>query len=296
MLTEASPAPFQPLPEALRLNRTAWALCGLLGVVLLAIYFPTLRWTTQILLSSEDMAHGLFAPLVALYIAIEKRHEILAAPASPSMWGVLILAVAGTVGVIATLGNSATFQRAAFLASLTGCIVLIGGFPALFRLKFPLLLLLFTFPLPQVLYAEITAPLQSWATFFSEKVLTLAGFSVLREGNLLELPHYRLSIVEACSGIRSLITLAFFCLLYAYFWERRTSARLAVVALSIPAALILNVTRITATGILGETNPKFTLGIYHEALGWACLALAFGLVLVLHRGLRYVYRSIASRP
>ena len=295
MLTEASPAPFQPLPEALRWNRTAWLLCGLLGVVLLAIYFPTLRWTTQILFASDDMAHGLFAPLVGLYIAIEKRHEILAAPASPSMWGILILSVAGTAAVIATLGNSATFQRAAFLASLTGCIVLIGGFPALLRLKFPLLLLLFTFPLPQVLYAEITAPLQSLATYFSEKVLALAGFSVLREGNLLELPHYRLSIVEACSGIRSLITLAFFCLLYAYFWERKTSARVAVVALSIPAALILNVTRITATGILGETNPQFTLGVYHEALGWACLALAFGLVLILHRSLRYVHRSIASR-
>jgi len=291
MLIEAQASPFQSVPAARYLNRAALILCGLLGVALIAVYFPALRWTAQILFSSEDMAHGLFAPLVALYIAVSKRGEILQQPAAPSMWGILVLAIAGAAGVIASVGTSATLQRFAFLASLIGCIVLVGGLPALLRLKFPLFLLLFTFPIPQLLYAEITAPLQSWATILSEKTLALAGFSVIREGNLLELPHYRLSIVEACSGIRSLITLAFFCVLYAYFLEERTWARLAVVALSIPAALILNVVRITATGILGEFNPRFTQGIYHEALGWACLALAFGLVLVLHRGLRYVNRS-----
>lgn len=284
---------YPPSARAMRLDRIGWILCGVMAVLLVAVYFPALRWTAQVLFSSEDMAHGLFAPLVAVYIVAQNRAEILKWPARPNFWGLAILAAAGALGVTGSLGTSTTLLRFAFLASLAGCIVSLGGFTALSRLKFPLLLLLFSFPIPQLLYAEITAPLQNMATFFSHRILELSGFSIIREGNLLELPHYRLSIVEACSGIRSLLTLAFFCVLYAYFLERERWARFAVVALSIPAAMILNVARITVTGMLGEWAPRFTVGIYHETLGWACLALAFGVVLVLHRGLLYVHRSLA---
>ncbi|MCU1260515.1 MAG: eight transrane protein EpsH [Bryobacterales bacterium] len=284
--------------RGVHLDRITWLLCGLLGVLLLAVYFPTLKWTLQVLLSSDDMAHGLFAPLLAAYIVWQKRAAILADPAAPNVWGVVIIVLAGIAGVIASLGTSSTLLRFAFMASLAGCIVLAGGFTALSRLRFPVLLLFFAFPIPQLLYAEMTAPLQSLATLLSKQVLEIVGFSVVREGNLLELPHYHLSIVEACSGIRSLLTLAFFCVLYAYFLEQKLWQRIMVVALSVPSALLLNVVRITATGVLGEWRPELTHGIYHEGLGWACLALAFALVLffrwALHGGLGYVNRRLES--
>ena len=90
------------------------------------------------------------------------------------------------------------------------------------------------------------------ASKLSEHVFELIGFSVLRDGNVLQLTHQRLSVVEACSGIRSLITLSFFCLVYVYFMDDRQWRRAVVVAAAVPAAILVNVFRITFTGVLGK--------------------------------------------
>jgi exosortase len=268
-------------------------LAGLLFLLAFAVYAPTLIWTARIILSSEDMAHGMCAPLVAGYLVFQQRKSIWGGLTSPDPLGILTLLASAVLAVGASLSGSATVVRFAFLVTLASCALLTGGRAALGKLKFPLLLLLFTFPIPPVLYAQVTGPLQSLATGLSQSALELLGFSALREGNLLELPHYRLSIVEACSGIRSLVTLLFFCCLWAYFMEIRRLPRFVIVALSIPSALILNVVRITVTGVLGEWRPELTQGTPHEILGWICLALGFGLVLLLYRILSFLTRGFA---
>ncbi len=267
-------------------------LASILFILVFVVYAPTIIWTARLIFSSEDMAHGMCAPLVAGYLVFQKRESLMSTLGSPSRWGLIPLLLAGLLAVGGSLSGSATVMRFAFLITLASCIVLVGGRAWLSQLKFPLLLLLFTFPIPPVLYAQITGPLQSLATGLSKSLLELLGFSALRDGNLLELPHYRLSIIEACSGIRSLVTLLFFCCLYAYFMETKLGRQISIVALSIPCALLLNVVRITSTGVLGEWRPALTQGTYHEILGWICLALGFGLVLVVHRALRPITRGL----
>ena len=255
-------------------------------MLLVAVYWRTLVQTADFLIFSEDMAHGFFAPIVAGYIAWSKKDIAFANPSRPSAWGLLVLAIAAMIAIVATIGESTTIARFALLLSIAGCIVLAGGLRALRILIFPLCLLLFTFPLPQVLYGEITLPLQLIATKMSEWALELLGFSVMSEGNILNLPHQRLSVVEACSGLRSLITLGFFCLIYAYFFETNRWLKVAIVAAVVPSAILLNAMRITMTGVFGEYAPQLTHGTYHEILGWTCFAAAFGLVLIFHRILR----------
>ncbi len=275
------------------LDSKSAVLAGVLFVLLFAVYAPTLIWTARVIFSSDDMAHGMCAPLVAGYLVFQKRKSLLSNLDAPAPWGLLTLFFASFLAVAGSLSGSTTVMRFAFLITLASCILLAGGVAALSRLKFPLLLLLFTFPIPPVLYAQITGPLQSLATGVSKWLLELIGYSALREGNLLELPHYRLSIVEACSGIRSLVTLLFFCCIYAYFMERKLGARISIVALSIPSALLLNVVRITVTGVFGEWRPALTHGTPHEILGWICLVLGFGLVLTLHRAFRFLNRGFS---
>jgi exosortase len=258
-------------------------LFAVLSALLLAVYWRTLVQTADFLVFSEDMAHGFFAPIVAGYIAWSKRDVAFRSPSRPSPWGPVVLGIAATVAVVATIGESTTIARFALLLSIAGCILLGGGMRALRILIFPLGLLLFTFPLPQVLYGEITLPLQLIATKMSEWALELLGFSVMSEGNILNLPHQRLSVVEACSGLRSLITLGFFCLVYAYFFEANRWLKAAIVASVLPFAILLNALRITMTGVFGEYAPQLTHGVYHEILGWSCFAAAFGLVLLFHR-------------
>ena len=276
----------EPAVLSTETTRHMW-LVAILGALLVAIYWPTLARTTELLVFSDDMAHGFFAPIVAMYVVWYKRSVAFSAAAQPTGWGILVLAIAAVGGMIAALGESTTLSRFAFLLSLVGCLMLVGGLHAVRVLIFPLGLLLFTFPLPEVLYGDLTLPLQLLATRLSESALETLGYSVLREGNILNLPHQRLSVVEACSGIRSLVTLTFACVVYAYFFGERWLKVLIVLA-AIPAAILLNAARITVTGMLGERAPSLTQGIYHEMLGWGCFVAAFGVVFVFHRILRTV--------
>lgn len=267
-------------------------LLWLLAAFIIAGYYPMLRVTGEFIWFSEDMAHGLFAPVVMLYLVWQDRGALLRPASSPSFWGLPVLVVAGCLNVAAALANSSTFSRFAFMLSLAGCLLLIGGRQILRRFAFPLALLLFTFPIPAVMYGELTQPLQLLATRLSELAFEMLGLSVIREGNILQLAHMRLSVVEACSGIRSLITLTFFCLVYARFFEERLWLRACIACLAIPAAILVNTLRITATGVLGKYDRAWTTGVYHEALGWTGFFLGFLLIFCAH----LVIRRSARRP
>ena len=262
-----------------------------LGLLLGAIYWPMIVFTADVVVNSDDMAHGLFAPIVAGFIVWQRRDWFTAADGSPSAWGIPVLLLAGLLGLTASLGSSATFSRVAFLGSLTGAALVFGGWRLLKAVAFPIALLLYTFPLPQVLYAEITLPLQLLASALSEFSLESLGYSVLREGNILELPNQRLSVVEACSGIRSLITLSFLGLVYGYVLEAKVWMRALLFVIAIPAAIATNTLRVTVTAMLGEVNPEWTMGLAHELLGWAMLTVGFGLVVLVQVGLQRLLRK-----
>ncbi|MGD1073248.1 MAG: exosortase/archaeosortase family protein [Bryobacteraceae bacterium] len=261
---------------------------SLLAILLLVSYLPMLFMTGRVIIYGDEMAHGLFAPLIALYIVWEKRACLLKPSGATSPWSLVFLSFAACVSVVATLANSSTLSRFAMLFSLAGCLLLVGGWITLRQFVFPLALLLFTFPIPAVLYGDLTQPLQLLATRLSESALELLGFSVIREGNILQLVHMRLSVVEACSGLRSLITLFFFCLVYAYLFESRLWLRTVIALSAIPVAVAVNVLRITATGVLGKFDMAWTSGTRHEILGWTAFALGFLLVFLFHVTVRRI--------
>lgn len=277
-------------PKGERATRWAMSAAALaLALLLISCYVPMIVMTSRVIFYGDDMAHGLFAPVVALYIVWDRRSLLLHSDSPPSAWSLAFLGFAAVVSTVAAAANSSTFSRFAMLFSLAGCLLLAGGWVLLRKFLFPLLLLLFTFPIPDVLYGDLTQPLQLLSTRLAESAFELLGFSVLREGNLLQLVHMRLSVVEACSGLRSLITLFFFCLVYAWFFESRNWLRGLVVLAAIPMAIAVNAVRITATGVLGKYNIAWTSGIYHECLGWAAFALGFLLVFLFHRALSRMF-------
>jgi exosortase len=270
------------------------AVLAVLGALLIACYYPMLAMTGRTVIFSDDMAYGLFAPIVAVYIVWDKRTALFRAVAPASPWSVAFVGFGACIGTMATLANSSTFSRFGFLVSLAGCLLWAGGMPTLRRFAFPLCLLFFTFPIPDVLYAEMTQPLQLLASRLAESTFEVLGFSVIREGNILQLTYMSLSVVEACSGLRSLITLAFFCLVYGYFFESRIWLRAVIVLLAVPSAILVNALRITATGVLGKYNQAWTEGTYHEFVGWTAFALGFGIVLAGHQAIRRALRFRAE--
>jgi exosortase len=271
-------------PDRSAVNPVAipWSALAWFTALLIAVYYPILhrlvvQWSTD-----EDVSHGFFVPLVALFIAWQRREKILALHAKPAWWGLAIMAWGATQAYLGMLSAELFLQRTSFLITLVGLLIVIGGVPLVRALAFPLLLLPFMIPIPTVVYNQITFPLQLLASQVAEFVLGLVGIPVLRDGNILELASQKLSVAEACSGIRSLLSLTFLALVYAYFFDKRVWMRWVLLILTVPIAILANSGRVTITGMLSEVNPDLARGFFHSLEGWIIFVIALAMLLGTH--------------
>jgi exosortase len=199
------------------------------------------------------------------------------------LWGVL-------QGYLGLLAAELFLQRTSILISLIGLLLLIGGTKLIRILLFPLLLLPFMIPIPQVIYNEITFPLQLFASSVAESTLSLLNIPVYRDGNVLHLASQDLSVAEACSGIRSLLSLTFLSLVYAYFFDRKVWMRWALLLGSIPLCILANSVRVTLTGVLSEINTELAKGFFHEVEGWIIFIVDLVLLIALHFTINRIYK------
>ncbi|MEO8662468.1 MAG: exosortase [Bryobacteraceae bacterium] len=276
-------------------KRMPWAALGWFAALLLLCYAPVLQrlvlqWSTD-----EDMGHGFFVPVIAGYIAWQRKDLLLHHDAKPNYWGLLVLAWGALQLMVATLGAELLLARTSFIISLAGVILTIGGAYALRVFAFPLFLLCFMVPLPAIIFNQITFPLQLLASSVAETALGAIGIPVLREGNVLELASQKLSVVEACSGIRSLLSLSFLSLVYAYFFDSKTWMRWVLLIATVPIAIVANASRVTLTGLLSEYKPELAQGFFHSAEGWVIFMVALGLLVSFHQIVDRIYRRYHAR-
>lgn len=265
-----------------------WPIVAVIGGLLLLCYAPVLYSMGKMWVEDDNMSHGLFVPLAAAYIAWNKRDELARIKPKTNYWG-LPLVLLGFLMLCVGPPSLPTFVfmvRTGFLCSLIGAILFLGGTDVLRALAYPLLLLPLMIPLPAFIYDRLTAPLQRLASILAESFLTISGYSVLREGNILHMPTQTLSVAEACSGLRSLYALTFLTLTYAYFFAPRGWARWILIVAIVPVAILVNSFRVTLTAILGVYNTAWTVGIYHEMLGWSVFVFAFLILLALNQILK----------
>lgn len=261
---------------------TAWTVvAAMLGLTAL-VYWPVLEKLAHAWLSDEDMAHALFVPIVSGYAAWQTRDRLRGLIPSMYALGLVICAGAAAARVVGDLAGEALLSRLSLLATICGVLYTYFGAPVLRILAFPLFLLLFAIPIPSILYTALTFRLQMVASALSESILDGLGYTVLREGNILNLAGQQLSVAEACSGIRSLFSLSFLSVTYLYFMEDRTWARWVVLASVVPVTVFVNALRIVATGIAGQSDPVFALGLFHATAGWVLSLIGFGILMLIH--------------
>lgn len=286
----------RPLPlDSNEVRRIPWLLIGWTGLLLALLYFPVLNNMVRDWYHDDNMGHGFFVPFVSLWIIWQQRARLLAVEYGTNLWGLAIVLLGGVLLVLGTLAVEQTVMRGAFLVSLWGAVVTLGGLRLLRDLAFPLFLLIFMIPLPAVIYNQITFPLQMFASQVAETALSLLGIPVLREGNILELPSQRLSVVEACSGIRSLMSLTYLSLIYGYLFESRIWLRAVLLVLTPAIAILVNAARVTATGLLSEYDPELAVGAFHTMEGWFMFLLALMLLVVVHRLLGRIARRYETQ-
>lgn len=266
-------------------NPFSWTTIGWISLLLGICYAPVLYHLAQQWIGDEDMGHGMFVPVIAAIIAWQKREQIARLPPKRNWWGLVVMIWAALQLWLATLGAELFTARTSFVISVIGSVLFLGGAEYLKIFSFPLFLLFFMIPIPAVIYNQITFPLQLFASRVAEATIDALQIPVIREGNVLVLAQQSLNVVEACSGIRSLLTLTFLSLVYGYFFEKRTWVRIVLFFSTIPIAIIANAGRVSLTGVAVQFDPSLSEGLAHEAEGWVIFMVAAAILLLFHQAL-----------
>ena len=260
-----------------------------LGLLLIVAYAPALYRLAQQWMNDPNMGHGIFVPIVAVWIAWGKRGELATIKPYTNWLGIVFVLWASLQLLIGTLGAELFLSRTAFLIALIGAVLFLYGTETLKVFAFPLFLLFFMIPIPKILFNHVTLPLQEIASGLAALMLQVSGIHVTRMGNILELPSQSLNVVEACSGIRSLLSMSFLALVYGYFFDSRNWIRIVLLIASIPITIIANAGRVTLTGILSEYNIAAAEGFIHMAEGWVVFVISLMILFVFHRSMQKVY-------
>jgi len=272
-----------------------WVTIGWVSVLLGLCYAPVLYRLVQQWGYDPDMGHGFFVPVCAGYIAWQKRDQLNGVVAKANWWGLAIMIWGALQLYVGTLGAEIFLARTSLVISIIGAVLLMGGTQYLRIFGFPLFLLFFMVPIPAIIYNQITFPLQLLASRVAEDSIDFLQIPVIREGNVLELANQKLNVVEACSGIRSLLTLTFLSLVYGYFFERRTWVRVVLFLSTIPIAIVANAGRVTITGVVAQYKPEYAEGLAHEAEGWVIFMVALVILIAFHQLIIRTYNVIHRR-
>lgn len=230
-------------------------------------------------LSYSETGHGFIAAPLALYTAWLKKDELLTLPRKGDFAGVVLMIFCILLVTFSQIAQWVFFSQLGMWLILVGAIWFLLGKRWLTSLAFPLFLLFLTIPPPSFLYTRVTFELQLLASRLGEFGLSALGYSVLREGNILRMVGGDLSVAEACSGIRSLVTLLFFVTVYGYFVVETPRRRWALVLAALPLAVLANGARIVATGVMAQYDRSLAEGFTHELSGYVTL-FAAGLLCV----------------
>jgi len=254
--------------------------------------------------TDENYSHGLLVPLVIGFILWNQRHRFARETQRPAMIAGLAVVSFGLVALWAgTAGAELYLQRTSLLFLFAGTVIYFWGFRLLRLMIVPLFLLWLAIPIPAIIFNKVAFPLQLFASRCAVSAMQLFDIPVLRQGNVIELMPLgaretkKLEVVEACSGIRSLMTLVTLAVVYAYFTHPRNNDpgngngsggmfsrlktsrfwRSTLILLSaVPIAIFTNALRVSGTGILARYyGTKVADGFFHTFSGWVIYVVAF---------------------
>ncbi len=247
-------------------------------------------WATD-----DNYSHGFLVVPIAAYLLWERRSALQRCEPRPANWGLVLILGSLSVLVAGTLGAELFLTRVSIVGVVAGAIIFLAGWRAFRLLLFPVAFLLLMIPIPAIIFNQIAFPLQLLASRVGTSVMSAAGVPVLREGNVLVLSTTTLEVAEACSGIRSLVSLLTLGILLGYFADRRAWARVTVSLATIPIAILANGLRVAGTGVAAYYyTPDAAEGFFHTFSGWLVFVAAVVLLIALQRTIALVFRDDRS--
>ena len=239
------------------------AVVALTAATLLLCYAGTIRGMADQWATDQDMGHGALVPLVVFWIVWGERTRWRGLPAQPTKWGFAVLGAGAAMHILGLVGGGLFASSVALLVSIAGAILCLGSWQLLRAWSFPFFLTLFMLPKLDIVYSQVTLPLQLLASRIAAGLLSLGGVHVLLEGNILNVGGHRVAVEEACNGVRYLLSLAFIGVVFAYLVDPRPWMRVALLVSVVPIAIVANAARVAASAWI----PRLDSGMPHMLSG-----------------------------
>jgi exosortase len=280
-------SPVSARDKILPLGRDALFQWAILLVAIGLLYHKILATLFSQWLHDSNYSHGFIVPFFCAWVLWKQRKRFTDLPVEGHWFGFVVILGSLAVLVLGVLGAENFLSRTSLLFLIAGFLIFFRGWKFFRAVLFPWGALFLMIPLPAIIFNQIALPLQFQASRLASGMLALVGIPVLREGNIIQLPSITLDVVEACSGLRSLVTLITLAVIYGYLFEPRRRMRVLLVVLSVPIAVIANGFRIMGSGLVGEFwSPEKAEGFFHLFSGLVIFLVAFLLLLATHAALR----------
>ncbi len=264
-----------------RFSLGGWLLGLLAAAALCGVAWQALGWLWNTWTGRPEYSHGPLLPLITAFLLWQQKDRLERQRFDGSYWGAALLAIAGALLLLGTIGAAYSLQQYAFVIGLGALAVAWTGLAAWRQLSMPFVVLLLMVPQPDFILNKLSAQLQLLSSSLGVELIRAAGISVFLEGNVIDLGGYRLQVVEACAGLRYLFPLMTLGLLIAYFYRGAWWKRALVFLASVPVTVLMNSFRIGTIGLMVDRwGTGMAEGFVHEFQGWMVFMVS-ALLLVL---------------
>jgi exosortase A len=261
--------------NSISIKLPALLLLALLFATFILAYFPVWKRLVLTWYTSDDYSHGFFIVPICIYILWRKKNVLAKIPTKPSLWGLALVIFSLLLYLFAYFAEIVTMASFSMVLLLAGLVIYVYGFLMFKELIFELFLLLFMIPVPAQIYSKLTIPLQLFVSKVSVDISSLLGLPIYREGNVIHLPGQTLQVVQACSGLRSMISLLTLSAIFAYLTLKSNVLRTVLFFSGIPAAILVNIIRVLLMVLaFYYFNYDLTKGTTHTVFGMIIFILA----------------------
>ena len=255
--------------ELLKNQRQLMGMLILLLVALGIVYWPIVVPMVKQWAADDNYSHGFLVPFIAGYLAYMRRDELLAAEVRPSNYGLAIICFGLSMLLMGWIATEYYTMRSSLVVIVAGSVLYLLGWEIFKILLAPLAYLLLMVPIPAVIYDAAAFPLKLFVTKVSVLALKAMGIVVWQEGNILMFPNITLEVADACSGLRSIMSLLALGAAYAFVLHTRTRDRVILILGTLPIAVFTNCLRVIATGVLAQYfGTAAAEGFFHEFAGF----------------------------
>ena len=228
--------------------------------------------------TDSDYSHGFLIPFISAYIIWTNREKIFTIRIKPDNLGLLVLFIGLSVYILGIIGAEFFTMRFSMIPVILGIVYYLCGREMVKNVLLPVGFLVCMIPIPAIVFNLVAFPLKLFAANIATFVIQFINIPVIRDGNIIHLTDLSLEVADACSGIRSLMSMIALGVAYAYIFQKSMLKRTILVLCIVPITIITNVARVTGTGILAHyVGPAAAQGFFHEFAGIVVFLVAFAM-------------------